>query len=76
MSQHRRKDPLVWGVILIVIGAIFFLENFDIRIWDTLWKLWPVILIVWGGLKLYNGLQEKKENREGETPGPGPQAKP
>lgn len=76
MSQHRRKDPLVWGVILIVIGAIFFLENFDIRIWDTLWKLWPVILIVWGGLKLYNGLQEKKENREGETPGLGPQAKP
>ena len=76
MPQHRRKDPLVWGLILIVIGAIFFLENFDIRIWDTLWKLWPIILIVWGGLKIYNGLQEKKESGEGETPGSGPRAKP
>ncbi|MCX6563603.1 MAG: DUF5668 domain-containing protein [Candidatus Aminicenantes bacterium] len=74
MSHQRRKDPLVWGLILIAVGALFFLEKFDIRIWDTVWRLWPLILIVWGGLKVYNGLQEKKESRDGT--GRAPQAKP
>jgi len=74
MSHQRRKDPLVWGLILIAVGALFFLEKFDIRIWDTVWRLWPLILIVWGGLKVYNGLLEKKEGRDGT--GREPQAKP
>ena len=74
MSNTRRKDPLVWGLILIVLGALFLLERFDIGVWDTLWRLWPVILIVWGGLKVYNGLQDKKKGG-GEVP-PGPTAKP
>jgi len=74
MSHHRRKDPLVWGLILIAVGALFFLEKLDIRIWDTVWRLWPLILIVWGGLKVYNGLLEKKESRDGT--GRAPQAKP
>jgi hypothetical protein len=61
MASRKRKDPLVWGFILVVIGAIFFLENFDINVWESIWKLWPAILIVWGALKLYNGLKERKE---------------
>lgn len=76
MSHQRRKDPLVWGLILIAVGAFFFLEKFDIRIWDTVWRLWPLILIVWGGLKVYNGLQEKKVSRDGDGTGRAPQAKP
>ena len=61
MASYKRKDPLVWGFILIVVGAIFFLENFDIDVWESIWKLWPAILIIWGALKLYNGLKERRE---------------
>jgi len=57
----KQRDVLVWGVILVVIGVIFFLDNFGIDVWDYLAKLWPVALIVWGGWKLYFGIKEKKE---------------
>lgn len=60
MKRSKRKDPLVWGIVLIVIGALFLLENtFDI--WWTIAKLWPVLLIAWGALKLYNGLKERDQ---------------
>jgi membrane protein DedA with SNARE-associated domain len=61
MSTPRRKDALIWGLILIVIGAAFLAENFiDIDAWDYLWKLWPVILVVWGTQKLITGLRRDK----------------
>jgi hypothetical protein len=73
MARHRRKDPLIWGVILIVVGAIFMLENYGIDVWDYTWKLWPIILIIWGALKLFNGLKEKSERKDTTA---APQGKP
>lgn len=63
MAKKRRKDPLVWGIILIVIGAIFLLQNADVEMWDLLARLWPLILIAWGGWKLYFGLKERQEEK-------------
>lgn len=64
MERKRRKDPLVWGFILLIIGLIFLLENFDIHAWDYSWKLWPVVLILWGAWKLYYGIKEQQEKSE------------
>lgn len=61
MAKYRRKDPLGWGIILIVIGLIFLLQNFDYEIWGTLARLWPVVLIVWGAWKLYFGFKERSQ---------------
>jgi len=63
MARTKRKDPLVWGILLIVVGALFLLHNV-IDIAETLIRLWPVLIIAWGALKLYNGLKE----RDQETP--------
>ncbi|MBM3295429.1 MAG: hypothetical protein FJY82_13045 [Candidatus Aminicenantes bacterium] len=71
----RRKDPLIWGIILILVGFVFILENFDIDAWNFAWKLWPVILIVWGANKLLAGLAAKK-NGKIDLPPPGPPAPP
>ena len=60
MTRSKRKDPLVWGIILIVVGALFLLQN-TIDIWWTIARLWPVLLIAWGALKLYNGLKEREQ---------------
>lgn len=61
MSSPRRKDALLWGIILIVIGAAFLAENFiNLDAWEYLWKLWPVILVVWGAQKLIAGLRRDK----------------
>ena len=64
----RRKDPLVWGLILVALGVIFFLENYHIDAWDYVWKLWPVVLILWGASKLYTGLQEQREKAKPAAP--------
>lgn len=41
---------IFWGVILIFAGVLFILQNlglvhFD---WIAMWRLWPVILVLWG----------------------------
>ena len=62
---HRRHDPLVWGLILIVVGVVFLLQNvFNIEVWDYAWKFWPLILILWGLQKLLDGLQKPKDRSE------------
>jgi len=61
MTTKAKQDSLIWGVILIVIGLIFFLDNINIDIWDFVARLWPVILIVWGAWKLYFGIQDARK---------------
>ena len=41
---------IFWGIILILIGVLFTLENLNIIDfdWYNLWRLWPVVLILWG----------------------------
>ena len=64
MKKQMRKDPLVWGIILIFFGLVFVLQNLDVNIWGILARLWPVILILWGGWKLYFGIKERQEEIE------------
>jgi len=64
----RRKDPLIWGIILILIGFVFVLENFNVDAWDFAWKLWPVILIAWGANKLLAGLSARKPEKAPDQP--------
>jgi hypothetical protein len=41
---------IFWGVILILLGALFFLRNFGVIDfhWGTILRLWPLLLILWG----------------------------
>jgi hypothetical protein len=68
MAKQKHRDSLIWGIILIVLGGIFLLEQFNIDVWDDIWRFWPVILIIWGANKLYLGLKEGRERAE--APGP------
>jgi hypothetical protein len=61
MTRQARRDTLVWGFILIVIGFVFLLDTMNVEVWDSVARLWPLILIVWGGWKLYFGIKEKNE---------------
>ena len=69
MARQKRKDPLAWGIIMIVIGVVILLSNIHITGWDF-WeifaRLWPVILILWGLWKLYYGIKEKTEEKRPE----------
>ncbi len=61
MAKRKRKDPLVWGIILLIIGLLFLLHNIDVNVADSIARLWPLILIVWGAWKLYFGIKERSE---------------
>jgi hypothetical protein len=60
MARQRKSGSLVWGIILIAFGVLFLLDQFNIDVWDAVWRFWPVILIIWGADKLYRGLKERK----------------
>ena len=68
MANQKKSGSLLWGIILIAVGGIFLLEQFDIDVFDQVWRFWPLILIVWGANKLWLGLKER--NERSETPGP------
>jgi hypothetical protein len=64
MAVQKRKEPLGWGLVLIVIGAILLLHNINFDVWDFIARLWPLILIAWGGWKLYFGMKERQEEKK------------
>ena len=50
-SRSHRRGSLMGPVVLIGAGIIFLLNNLGLlswMIWDTLWRLWPVLLIAIG----------------------------
>jgi hypothetical protein len=45
-----KTKHLFWGILFISIGLLWLLGHF-MRIfveWDNVWKLWPVVIILWG----------------------------
>ncbi len=64
MARYKRRDSLVWGLILLIIGLLFLLHNIDVNVADSIARLWPLILIVWGAWKLYFGIKERREELE------------
>lgn len=45
-----KKGNIFWGIVLVTIGVIFALRNFDIFFfnWRGLFRLWPLIFVFWG----------------------------
>ena len=54
-----KNSHIFWGIFFITLGGLILLNNFSSIYfdWETLAKLWPVVLILWG-LSLF-----VKENR-------------
>jgi hypothetical protein len=45
-----KLSTLFWGVLFVLIGGLFLLNNIGVLNvdWTTVWRLWPMILIFWG----------------------------
>ncbi|MCL4367190.1 DUF5668 domain-containing protein [Patescibacteria group bacterium] len=49
--HHHHHSSGFWALILITVGLVFLLNNFDIlpwSVWGTIWRFWPVLLILAG----------------------------
>ncbi|MFO7981353.1 MAG: DUF5668 domain-containing protein [Candidatus Aminicenantes bacterium] len=64
MAHKYKKDNLAWGIILILIGVIFLLDNINVNVWDAFARLWPLVIIAWGAWKLYFGIKERSEEKK------------
>lgn len=54
MSRHQSAGSIFWGFVLVAIGPLLLARNFgySIPVWSGLTVYWPVLIIVWGLVKL------------------------
>jgi EamA domain-containing membrane protein RarD len=71
MAERKKGNSLFWGIVLIIFGVLFLLDQFEIDIWRAVWRFWPVILIVWGADKLVRGLKERNTRLDAPAPDKG-----
>jgi DUF4097 and DUF4098 domain-containing protein YvlB len=69
MTPPRRRRSMTGPVILILLGVLFLLGNMHLVSWGRLGVLfahyWPLLLILWGVLKL---IEHQRAKQEGTTP--------
>ncbi|MCB2203264.1 PspC domain-containing protein [bacterium] len=61
-ETDRSKGSLYGGVILIVIGALFLLDNFMPSFGFE--DFWPLLLVAIGGAMLWNSWPARNEDKE------------
>ena len=73
MSRPRSAGSVFWGLILISTGIILLLKNlgYDIQIWSGVARYWPVLLILWGVIKLVDYARWKRAGEPGPLFGAG-----
>jgi hypothetical protein len=73
MANGRpRSSGIFSGIVLITIGALFLLHNYTgFGIGQVLGQWWPLILIFWGLVKLYERTMAHREGRPGGWVTPG-----
>lgn len=57
-SNNRERHGSFSAILLIFLGIVFLLNNLNIlpwTIWLSLWRLWPVILILAGLQTVFRG---------------------
>ena len=61
--SKRKQESLFWGIVLLLIGAVFLMSNLgvDIDVWEVLGEYWPVILIAIGAKNIWQHYNTKKQ---------------
>lgn len=64
-NDDQKKIPagkLVFGLVLLVIGVLTFLETIDVFDIGPLWSWWPLILIAIGGANEIDAIRNRKSD--------------
>ncbi len=46
--RKRSKDRRVAGILLLIIGLVFLLHQFDLILWSQMVRFWPAVIILLG----------------------------
>lgn len=52
-TYRNGQGTLVAGILLILIGSLFILQNFDIIYIGSIWSYWPLAFVLVGIVKLF-----------------------
>jgi putative adhesin/cell wall-active antibiotic response 4TMS protein YvqF len=63
VSRRTSAGSIFWGITLVAIGGILLARNlgYAIPIWGAVARYWPVLIIVWGLLKLVDYLRMRND---------------
>jgi tetrahydromethanopterin S-methyltransferase subunit F len=59
-TYRRSQGAMVAGIILISIGFVFMLRNFNLLHIHSVWSHWPLIFVLIGVIKLF-AVESKKQ---------------
>jgi hypothetical protein len=64
--SRKKQESLFWGLVLLLVGVLFLLDNFgvDIDVWDIIGDYWPLILIGIGAKNIWQHYSHKKTQDE------------
>ena len=60
--QKFSSQKLVFGIVLIAIGALAFVDAVDLWNPRVLWRLWPLVLILLGLASEVDALRERRSD--------------
>lgn len=58
-TQAVAGGSIFWGVLLIVLGGILLLGNFEVISYKTILDFWPVVVIVIGAKLIFDYVSKK-----------------
>ena len=59
LPQFVKTGSVFWGIVLLALGVILLMANFDIISYDTVFDFWPIVIII-VGVKLVADFVAKK----------------
>ncbi len=55
VKRAVRKDRIIWGLFLVALGALLLLDRFGPWEMPGLGQLWPVIILAFAVVRLFEG---------------------
>ena len=59
LPEFVKTGSVFWGAVLLALGVILLMANFDIISYDTVFRFWPIVIII-VGVKLVADFAAKK----------------
>ena len=50
-KPQRVVGAPIWGIFILLLGVVLLLQTLDVLpwgLWGTLWRFWPVLIIIIG----------------------------
>jgi len=66
IPEPVRSGSIFWGIVLIVLGGLLLMANYQVIDYDTLFDFWPLIIIVIGIKFVVDHIARTNSYRKGE----------